>query len=699
MTETRTDLVIQAKAKGFQDAQQQASNVIKAAAKATQDQIKGFAALGKNSQAYKKEIQGLEKSLKTLTIQQLAATKALEGVAKGSKIYEQLQKHLAGVNKEYSQLASQKQKIQELFGPQGQPPLSARDMSRGGFTQGLVQGAFNTNLQRGPGMWRQAAGMSVGTMARGFAGAPFGGVQGFTQGLAGIPIAGGAAAGQFSNVVGFAEGALGLQQAKLGAIPFLGRNGGMSGAGKERDRAIAAATKTTKQPISEASIEAAIQERMPGILARGAQAGDFDFDTGRGSRLASKEIEKTKREMARKEAMSSLDLTETVTTTDNKAVRAAKSAYQKALNKPFAGIREAGARFGGMSEQEALQAFLPALQKAGGGIDTAQNQNAIGATFAAQTRYGVGADVSGSFLGGRRRGGSIGGGANAGEDIAKTIGDALSLGLEGSEVSEYLAQMAQHMDEWKTTGIPLNLKSMADLSKSFSGMGFGGQRGAVLGQQFAGAAQNLTMSGVQDPMDLMMLQTVGGYQGGGMGKYLDAMEKLESLGGGKGIGNKEVNSMISQISKAGGGGDAGAWTVREAFGKKGIRMGVAESRLAVKASTDPDSLNAGERAKLAGINAKMKAGEEGAPGDAAGLAQQAREAIKAYAPAVKKAAELQNKQNDIGDKFLGSVQKLQESAQNINTAFSTLASGGIKDATSAILNFTGAIDRAFAGNL
>ena len=693
MTETRTDLLIQAKAKGFQDVQQQAANLIKAGAKAIQDQIKGYATLGKNSQAYKKEIQSVEKSLKAVAVQQLSALKAMEGVKKGTDLYNKLQESLEGINKEYDEIISKKTKLQEIFGGPsggtgggGSHPLTARDMSRGGFTQGFAQGAFGVNLQRGPGMWRQAAGMSMGTMARGFAGAPFGGVQGFTQGLAGIPGVGGMLAGQFSNVTGFAEGALELQRSRLASLPLFGGSGGSTSAlaRVEAERAKNVERTVYSKRVAYQTNKGLLEKNDVGMLAPGT-------GVGRGSGW---NINK-KREQTELFQSSQVDLDKAKAEINRKASKEASAIR----NKPFAGLRQAGAELGGMSEQESMQFFSSVLQKSGGSFADAQKNNMVGTAFAAQTKYGISGDVSGSFLGAGRRGGIIGSEKNTGDELAMTISDALSLSLEGSEVQDYLAQMAQHMDEWKTTGIPLNPTSMNALSKSFSSMGFGGVRGAVVGQQFAGAAQNLTMSGVQDPMDLMMLQTVGGYKGGGMDKYLDAMEKLESLGGGKGIGNKEVNSMISQISKAGGGGDAGAWTVREAFGKKGIRMGVAESRLAVKAATNPESLSDDERAKLKGINAKMRAGEEGAPGDAAGLAQQAREAIKAYAPAVKKAAELQNKQNDIGDKFLGSVQKLQESAQNINTAFSTLASGGIKDATSAILNFTGAIDRAFAGSI
>lgn len=751
MAETRTDLLFQAKAKGFQEVQQQANKIIDAAQKATANQAKGFSKLEGGSKAYRKEIKGLEKDLKDLARQQLATTKAMEGMKKGSDVFKQLHENLKNINAQYSRLSTMKGKLQELFGAKGPggQPLTAQDMARGGFMQGLVQGGLNVNLQRGPGMWRQAAGMAIGGMGRGFAGAPFGGVQGMQQGLAGIPGVGGFLAGQLGTVMGFGEQALELQRTRLGALPLFG--GG--GAGLQRIRqARARAQAGVKAPaggfMSQEFIGAQAEQARRGAEARTVVTPEMqkEIDTnvqeallGRGRYNAAESLKRFTGEpteyakglverVERDRALQNRDLREKFTKVQEDAVyrskqraegeaaaaetrkmlsepeAAFKAARQQAgsaaaareRGRPFMDVRKAGQQLAGLSEDQAIQAISPMLQRAGGGIEAAKQQGMIPAAFAAQTVYGVGAETAGAFLGAGRRGGMVGAEGRSAEMMAETIGDALSLGLEGSELTEYMQQMANGFESWKQTGMPINPKSIQALSTTFAGAGLGGVRGAVMGQQFGGAAQRITQTGVQDAIDLMMLQEVGGYKGGGMESYMEAMKKMESLGrpGEEGgVGAEELTSMVRKLHKAGGGGASGTWTVREALGRKGIKMGVAEAEQFTQAALAPEGLGAEQMGRIAKFNEESLAGQERGPSGAGGLVKQAQEMMTEYGGAIRRAAALQNEQAAVGSKMLPTLQNLQKSSLNINKAFQTLADEGLGNLSKQIEKFTGAISK------
>jgi hypothetical protein len=751
MAETRTDFVVQGKAKGFQEVQQQANKVIDAAQKATANQTKGFTKLEGGSRAFRKEIKQLDRELKDLTKQQLATTKAMEGMEKGTKVYRQLGQNLKDLNQQYSKLSGMKGKLMELFGPRAKDktPLTAEDMAKGGFMQGLVQGSTGINLQRGPGMWRQAAGMAMGTMGRGFAGAAFGGVQAMQQGLAGIPIVGGFLGGQFGTAMGFGEGALEVQRTRLGAMPlFGGGGGGLQRMRQARARAragvraeeyapeggfltqeeigrratargaqAAGEVRITEDMLSEARKE---QEAMTDVIARRrareafTQGEPTEYGLDLATRIKKEEVRRDQKLQARlkevaeepifgaarrkAQADAERETRDVLAAPERRFKEAQEAAGARAAarerRRPFEDVRREGQRLGGLSEAESIQAVSPMLQRAGGGIEEARKQRMIPAAFAAQTVYGVGAETAGAFLGAGRRGGMVGAEGRGGEMFAETIGDALSLGLEGSELTEYMQQMANGFESWKQTGMPINPKSIAALSGTFANLGVGGARGSVLGQRMGGAAQRLTQTGVQDAMDLMMLQTVGGYKGGGMESYMEAMKKLEALGGpGQEIGSKEMNAMISQLYQAGGGGASGTWVVREALGRKGVQMGVGEAELVTKAAMRPQDLTEEERGKIGTINEQMMAGQERAPTGVSGLTRQAEEMMGAYGGAIRRAAALQNKQNSIGEALLPTLQGLQASSANITKAFQTLSDTHLNNVTKQIEKFTGAIEK------
>lgn len=748
-----TELRVNAKAQGFAQAQQQISAAVTAAQKATQAQVKGFAALESGGRRYRKEIAALEKQLKDLGKQQLATTKALEGTEKGTKIYAVLTRQVQDLNKEYAKTSTIKQRMQTLFGKQkDQGLLTPEDLARGGFMQGLMQGAIPSvfaQMQRGPGMWRQAMGTSLGTFGRGVVQAPFGGVEGMQQAFAGIPVVGGFAAGQLGTTMGFGAGALDVQRQRLGALPFFGGPGGVgqrlrgahargvasvqeagylgggarfwtpdeisAQAGQAGNRAANATMYRT--PEIKAKIEKEYEASVNALVARRVQEaaggrelpektralmtsnlrGRLKYDPKLLERLrGSAEYSVYQGEQSEKRATEETRVRSIMEEPQRRFEKdrelAGRRAAEQERRQPFAEVRRLGQRLAGLSEQEAIQAILPMLSRGGGTAEEARRQGMVGATFAAQTAYGVGPETSGAFLMGGRRGAMVGAQGRGGETLAETIRAAKEMGLQGSELTDLVGQIAQGVETWKTTGMPINPKSVTALSSAFAGFGLGGLRGSVTGQQFGQAAQRISQTGIQTPVDLLMLQSAGGYQGGGMDAYIEAQKRMEAMGGPGGLGGKDAQEIIQKLYQAGGGGGTGTWAVKTGLEGLGVKMGWRESELVSRQAAAPENLTAADKADLAKFEAERKAGTAGAPQGVAGLEAEALDAMKAYGGAVARAASLQNRQNDLGAVLLPSLQKLQASTININDAFEVLSKDGLSNASTKILAFTEAVD-------
>ena len=737
MTEHKTEVIVNAKAKGFQQVQQQAGKLMDAATKAAATQAKGYTKLEGNTKAYRAEIKKLESSLRSLEKQQLQTLKALGQTDRTSKAYKALHEQFRNLNAEAQRLAQQKGFVQKLYGPKGPGgrPLTDADMARGGFMQGFA-GSMGIPLQRGPGMWRQAAGVAAGTMLKGAAGAPFGGVSGVAQGLAGIPVVGGFAAGQFNNAMQFGEGALGVQRSRLGMAPFLGasESGGNVAEARRRGRAGVRASQflpegQTKfagdREIGQAADEAVrketaawqseqvepLQRLKRGLIDTGKIILKGGIGAGAGGALgpigtaagglyaAGKQFMRGRQqgslyERANAAELAAVEKAGAPEVAYRKAQDAAgETAARRERAEPFKEIRAAGLKYGGMSEADALQAAQGVLQVSGGGMTDLRESGMLPTAFAAQTKYGLGADITGAFAGAGRtgRGGLVGlggEGVTSAEKMTIAIQDGLSMGLEGSELQEYMAQMAQGIQSWKSTGIPINPASIAGLGMAVTNnTALGGLRGSAIGRGLATAAQGVSETGVQDAVDLQMLQTMGGFKGGSLEDYEAAQVKMEEMGGPGGWGPEQMKEMVTKLTEAGGGGASGRYVLRKAFGRKGIKMSQAETIALEKAMTGQE-LTEHEEGLKGKIMSKIDTAQENMPMDAEDLQAQAAEIMKGYGANVQRASGIQNDQNAVGERMITTLQSLQDSQVKVTRIFDNLAGGGLTKISGLIEAFT-----------
>ena len=365
----------------------------------------------------------------------------------------------------------------------------------------------------------------------------------------------------------------------------------------------------------------------------------------------------------------------------------------------YAGL---GLRLQGISQDQALQQAMAMAQKAGGTWTGMKAANMLAPAFAAQTVGGIGMDVSGAFLGGGRGGGLVGGMRRGKEGIeslsaeqfTKAMADGWKMGALGSGIQDYMQIIAEGITSFDTTGIPISKDSFASMGMTFSQAGMGATRAmnvaAGVRQYTAGVSQR----GPQGGMDLLAMQMLGGYTGGGSEDYEKAMIQLESMKSGeKDIGGPETQKMFQHIMKIGGGGARGRNLLRGLLQESGIQIGAKEmsilgKQMAGESLTDAEQIYLDQSAEMRKIGAAKAARP---------LEEQAEKIVTKRGGLVQARASITNKQIAVGGQVAGSVNKLEVSALNMNQAFLNLANNGIQTTADKLLKLSEGIEKFTAG--
>jgi hypothetical protein len=636
--ETQTKVVIGAETKGFVKVNQEAAKISKAASAAAKEHLK-------NTKDVEKELSRMGSQLKELARHQVSLNKEMEKVDKSSDLYKTLAGRLKDVNKQQDDLQRSTRNVERAFRDQGRA-VTAAQMASGGFVQGLVQGAVpgaGPFIQRGPGMGRQMIGMAAGRAARGVAGgiarAPFAGLQGIGQALSMMP-GGGFVGGPMMLAAQQAGPALAFRAGLQQAMPFLGT-------GQFRARAAAVGGALTEEEIlrrAEAARTAA-QRPTRGWERRAGAIAEIEAESQRG------EIAFT----AEKERLEGLEARRT------RRLRGVAKERREA----FGAISGPGAALAGMAKPEAFQ-FAAQVARIGGGRAMEMPPAFFQAAFAARTLYQAGPEVTGAFMQAGRRGGLVGGVGRGGEAIAETIGQATAIGLEGSEINDFLSVIASGIQDWKRTGIPMNAGSITGIARGVGGA-VGAVRGMTIARGITGAAQGLAMGGPQSAIDMMMLQAVG-YRGGGAESFEQAQIALER---GE-FGAKETSRLMERLTTMGGGGAAGRLFAREQLRQKGIQIGPTEM----------------QRIGREGIAELPKAGTLTSK-------ELAERAATELDPALARQANIVNQQIATGNAMLSSTQNMAEAASATAKTFTDTfgpsidsLTTGIKEAADGLSEFT-----------
>ncbi len=731
----QTKVTVSVETKGFDKGQQAAAKLNQEAAKGLGNQAKGFKDAEKNSVQFVKSVADLRKQfagssaemakqiegvvkgfddftnmdfsdvqrdvgkltnrLKDLNKEQLSVTRELEGMEdKGGEAYKSLEEYLKGVNSAARRTSQSINTLKQAFAAQYEQAKRMEadaEKRRGAFRQGLMQGGFPMPapfLQRGPGMGRQVAGMAVGMGARGLLGAGrgiaggigMGGVGGLTSMLSGVPIAGQFLAGQFGAAVGYSQQALAYQQSKLALTPYMQEEDlrKRSAAQVRLNALIAEREKLLEKQAAQESVGDKVVDAL-NFRARGAVSGAVASTVGDVARAIGGGAER-----ARAAAPKGRRLQELEKLIDDARANLPPLGHE--------GVGELGAQLLGVSKTEAMQALGGILAAGGGTLPEAREQGIVAQGFAARTRFGIQEPVAGAFLAGGRRGGLMGAEGRAGAAFKEAIESGLRLGLRGSELQDYMQQMAGDIQQFTQTGIPVNKESLDVLATQIGGAGITGTRAMVMARGIQSYVQTMSTRGIQGGADLMMLRDIGQYRGGGAAEYQRAtirMEEVLSTVKGQGVeaiqtGGPIAAHLLKYMEAVGGGGEteqgraAQDLALASRLRKMGVQISPKEAMF-LGARLRGGRLAPGQEEAMLREQRFYEAGEAEAAGieGREGMTKAATRAISTVAPGVRGQARVVNQQIAAGQTVLRTVQKLEKSAARTSSAFNRLAVKGI----------------------
>lgn len=622
----------------------------------------------------------------------------------------------------------------------------------GTFAHGFLQTTLPTVaapfLARGPGMMREAFGQMAGQALSGIAGGlgsmPLSGMAGLQQAISAVPIPG---AGMVGGLLGagaqFSQMSMQRHRARLEAAPWVQAGGESVGPWREHGGRAEwfAEQQGEKERLRTAPTMVGPMQRSIG----GMKFSDFKRLDEKGqaelySQYAPKvkaDLEKQYRDWQnlsgqRQRATRAEEAYEggaqigevTVTGSGRRGRSAVKlpgeedvfklpekwkqekkaqvrakelSAAERARWAPWGMIKGAGMEYG-MTEPESLQSVTQALQVGGGGVGQMQQQGMLSGMMAAKRTYGVDEGTSGAFLRAGRRGGLAGLEAGTerggGEALAGTIGDAMKLGLEGSEINEYLKITAEGIQQFQQTGIPFPKDAFSGMGDELAKMGVSGPRGTHVVRGLTQAAQALSTRGPQNAAELMMMQTMGGYQGGGAEGFEAAQLQLEQ---GK-MDPKNMQKLFGRFMQAGGGGAQGRMLFRNVMGGMGVQIGVKESQLMEAQMSG--TLTGSQEKELSEIQANRDrvskgggAAAMGAPKGLEGMLAQSRVTMDQFGSVVKAQTAVQEKQAEVGEKLVGSMLKLELSTAKMAEGITSMVNPAVDWLAQAVFGASDAVEK------
>lgn len=561
MAERRTTVVVEAKARGFEKTQREVKKTF--GQLDTRELTKGFKQLTFLVREMGRQVSGLTSGMKEAN----RAFRMRDSVQGTQRLGEEIDRLRAKVES----LTQAKKRDDEV---------DRRRANRQGFAMGVLQGAGVGEYFPAQGFTANVAGRVLGggvRRAAAFGAVPFTGTQGLIQGLSGIPIVGGFLAGQAQNAMGAASEALGVRQQMMG-IRALSTAPAPDYAAIRR-RAERRAPQLGEGEVRRRAREAYVSglpdlSTRPGILA--SLFGDAPDPEVERARLAAVSVSQAREDVA------SINRARKRAAGTRAVSRAARGPFQEALT--------AGVRFGGMGPQQSIQFAQSLLQMAGGSIQ-ALGRGRITQAIAAQTRLGIGADVSGAFVRGQREG--MGGVRAGGPDaFMAALRGGMSLALEGSDLTAYMRQMASQIMQWDSTGMPLNVRSAVAMSQALVGA-LGGVRAARVAGGIRTAGQRISKTGPTSAEQFLMLRDLYGLQAGASGEeFASALMRAEA-----GDFSPEGLQKFTARARIPGKENMSALVLRDMFARGGVDMTISEAKkiLAGGGGTPAGSIQAAQK--------------------------------------------------------------------------------------------------------
>jgi hypothetical protein len=449
-----------------------------------------------------------------------------------------LEKALSGTVKEFKAVVDIAKEFNKEI-EKSKRNMDALGAGRGGggrgFFQGMLQGAgvgeyFSDNSS----LRSQVAGRAVGAAGRGVASIPFTGLGGMQQAVGAIPVAGGFLSGQLGQAGASAEAALAYSQSRAHTMMFNDNSAGFR-RGELEDALASAQARYGAAHAAGSGMDMSSSGSRPGYSMGAWRRGPQD-------------IERDAATAARDRAQAALD--------------AAPVADH------MEGLAGRGTRFG--MDMMGTREFLGSMLQVSGGSSARLSGRGADEAMAAQHRFGLGGDVSGAFM--------RGSGMGAGGSMMDTLKQAMSLGLEGSDLTNYVRDMARLLMDFEQTGMPIAGESVRDMAAAAMGTGtFGSERARSVTSGLVSNARRIGGGGIGSAADFTFLRDFGGFKGGGTDDYLSAIGRLQR-------GELDSGGLDKMVSGARGfGGDKegqakGALHLMGLFKQYGVSIGEREAR-------------------------------------------------------------------------------------------------------------------------
>jgi hypothetical protein len=336
-----------------------------------------------------------------------------------------------------------------------------------------------------------------------------------------------------------------------------------------------------------------------------------------------------------------------------------------------------GAAFG-MGPQQMIGFFSQMMQARGGTRDEV-SRSTFREAMAAKTRFGVSAGMAGQF---GRMGVAGGGGAMGGMDLSTTLQVAVTQGLRGSQVTEYLQTLVGLGSRAEKMGVKFDVREFGRMTAGLKVAGMQGLQAQRIAGGLQQAGMGVSQRGVQGPMDVLMARAAGFDPSQGAEGYAKAMNKLSG-----GMTSEMMNNLLGMVTQGAGAGGFGPemqrLMFRRAMGKLGVQVGPGQ------ASDLIESYKAGGRPDVSQL---IERGErKGARGR---LDRAAVQAVQREAPTAPGAARLEAMRIGLGRESAGWVQSFERNAMQAGQVINGFSedllkpSGMVSTAMDAAKKFT-----------
>lgn len=661
------------------------------------------------------EIGAVSKSLQDNVKQTLALADALTKVERGTKAYKQLKSELREANEHGQTLRKTLDGLDRSY--QRMHQTASRGGGGGGGRGGAMMGRVGGTMRRTQ--------------------LPMPGIGAMGTALSAIPVAGLVAAGSMMAAGQTYQSRLRYEQARMSAAPYLmesarstqfspttrqvqveqkdGYQIGPNGVIKPKiagrvvnETGTGRVAKVGETGLTEAELAVAARERRREMLGPGMLADIVDSALVTGLEEASglgamnrnaveKQILQEQRQMREREAPT---LAEVLGGDPQQKRERAKEVGDRWSRHGFKRRREMetgtsgpvtrtvtesafdsqsyvaeGIKYGVAPAQSMEMAAT--MSQAAGRPMSAQE---FGKGLALQRTTGVDLGASGQAVRQLRYAGQLGGtGGGNMEQVADLIGQAVAMGLEGSEISEYLQEQTGFLGAMAKKGIGIDIDKMRALEASVMNSGVVQWRADDISRQFIGGAQQVGKKGAQSAEQFRLMRAFGFSGEGGLEEFFKVRMGMQSPGLASKMGMKSpqeaMSRFIEQFRMDGVGAATQAGVLQQAFSGIGTEIGPEEAF----------ALSQGlQKAKPGEYQIDTKA---------------AQRLVGATAPSVRAEAGIEAERVAIGGKVAGAMQNLERTTNNMAGTFENVLGPALDLFSAKLESATAAMEAASQGGV